>query len=99
MQQSMTNHLGMEGDEFIGRERGLEIHKRGRKVHISRGKLMMIRSRGPNEIVRPYKQQLISISFFSKVLVGEASPPIWENLPEADQCRFSMKTCAGSISV
>jgi len=34
MKQSMTNHLGMEGSEFIGRERELLIHKSGRKVHI-----------------------------------------------------------------
>ena len=45
----MTNDLGMEGSEFIGRERELGTQKRGRKVHFSRGKPMMIRSRGPNE--------------------------------------------------
>jgi len=28
----------MEGAKFIGRERELGIHKRGRNIHISRGK-------------------------------------------------------------
>jgi len=80
MQQSMTNHFGMEGDEFIGREMDLGTHKRGRRVHISRGKPMMIRSRGPNERVQPYQQQPISRSLFPKVIVGEASLPVWESL-------------------
>lgn len=78
----MTNHLGMEGGEFIGRDKELGIHKRGRKVHISSGKAMMIRSRGPNERARKYQQHPISNSLFLKVLVSEVSPPVWENLPK-----------------
>jgi len=66
----------MEGSEFIGRERELGIHKRGRNVHISRGKPMMIKSRGLNERDQPYQQQPISSSLFRKLLVREASSPV-----------------------
>jgi len=72
----------MEWSEFIERERELGIQKIGRRVHISRGKPMMIISRGPNERAQSYQQQPISSSLFSKVLVSEGSPPIWEKLPK-----------------
>jgi len=81
--------MGMEGSAFIGRERELGIYKGGRKVDISRGEPMMIRSRGPNERARPYQQQPISSSLFPNILMREAPPPIWENLPEEAQCGFS----------
>jgi len=62
---------------------------RGRKVHISRGRLIMIRSRAPNGGDQPYLQQPISISLFSNFLAYKASPSFWENLPEEVQRRFS----------
>jgi len=72
----MTENLGIEGGLFIGRKKELWIQKRGRKVHILMGRSLKVGSRTENGRTRPYLYPTTSISLFSKVLVGEASPPL-----------------------
>ena len=67
--QSMTNHLGMEGSEFIGRKRELGIQKRGQKVHISRGNIMMIRLRGPNGRYQHINNNIIIHQQFQIIMI------------------------------
>jgi len=57
----------MEGILFIGRERKLGIHKRGRKVQTSRGRPLNVGWRTPNGRAWPYLYPTTSNLFFLEV--------------------------------
>ena len=88
-QPTMTNPLRKVKNEFIVRDRDLEIHQRGKKVLIPKVRSLKVGQKALNGSTQPYLHPTNTISSFSRLLVREASAPFLEKLPEEDQCKFS----------
>jgi len=76
---------------FIGKERELRIHKSSERFHDSRGRSMRVGSRNKNGRSRSNPYSHLTSFPFLRLPVREASPPLYEKLPEEVQCGFSYK--------